>query len=427
MNLRRPGCDPVPPTGKGGSTEYGDPSDEPLARSATSSAIGTVSRRRIARRAVGAGLVSLAIAAVWWTAFRAGGDHSVAREPVITRLTANPATLALTGVFISPDGRYLAYSDPASVQVRFIDTGETQRLPDTKGMTLYGWSGDSTRVRAMACGTGGSCDGWSISLVGNSRYRRDGSWPVGEYLGPLPDDSGILKLSKSGELRLEPSDGPARVIARDVDSFAINPAAGNRDSLHNERLGCDLCGSIIAGSNAHQHMAHTPGWHVVDLISLPRQRLIVSVQSETAEALYELHADPSGIVTAPPRRLTDWRQEHMSELSVSADGKRLVFVRYGSQEDAYVGDLNVQGALLGPPKRLTLDERQDTVTAWTPDSKSVLFHSNRNGNQDIFRQDITADSPDPVVVGPGNQSWAKVTGNSQWLIYKDSRGDGRSV
>ena len=37
-------------------------------------------------------------------------------------------------------------------------------------------------------------------------------------------------------------------------------------------------------------------------------------------------------------------------------------------------------------QRLTLDDRESWPTSWTPDSKAVLFSSDRNGTQEIFKQ-----------------------------------------
>src|SRR4030095_14697867 len=60
------------------------------------------------------------------------------RQPTLTQLTANPPDLPVTSARISPDGRYLAYADQTGIQVRVIDTGETQRIADTRDMEVQG-------------------------------------------------------------------------------------------------------------------------------------------------------------------------------------------------------------------------------------------------------------------------------------------------
>src|SRR6185312_7595812 len=103
------------------------------------------------RTIVVASLVVLAgVLAAIYLARRSASSPPVTLEPVVTRLTANPRELPISSAQISPDGRYLAYADPAGIHVQFIDTGETQPLSDTRGMAIYAWSRDSTTVRASA-------------------------------------------------------------------------------------------------------------------------------------------------------------------------------------------------------------------------------------------------------------------------------------
>jgi eukaryotic-like serine/threonine-protein kinase len=52
----------------------------------------------------------------------------------------------------------------------------------------------------------------------------------------------------------------------------------------------------------------------------------------------------------------------------------------------YVGDVEGNGLRIVNPQRLSLSDSYDHAYAWTPDSKSVLFDSNRNGTWDVFRQ-----------------------------------------
>jgi DNA-binding winged helix-turn-helix (wHTH) protein len=55
--------------------------------------------------------------------------------PLVTeqRITANPSEAPVTGAALSPDGKYLAYSDTTGVYVRHFDTGEVRALQLPKG------------------------------------------------------------------------------------------------------------------------------------------------------------------------------------------------------------------------------------------------------------------------------------------------------
>ena len=86
-----------------------------------------------------------------------------------------------------------------------------------------------------------------------------------------------------------------------------------------------------------------------------------------------------------PVRLTS-SPGSVQHLSVADDGKRLAYLKQGWQPDVYVAKLESSGTRLSPPKRLTLDERQDFPFSWTPDGKQVIFASDRDGAFHIFRQ-----------------------------------------
>ena len=49
------------------------------------------------------------------------------------RLTANPAEAPVLNGVISPDGKYLAFSDNTGLYLRQIDTGETHAVPLPQG------------------------------------------------------------------------------------------------------------------------------------------------------------------------------------------------------------------------------------------------------------------------------------------------------
>jgi len=56
---------------------------------------------------------------------------------------------------------------------------------------------------------------------------------------------------------------------------------------------------------------------------------------------------------------------------------------------------------LSKPRRLTFDQNPNFVEAWTPDSRAVLFSSNRSGTYKIFRQAIDQAVPEVLVEGHG--------------------------
>lgn len=110
----------------------------------------------------------------------------------------------------------------------------------------------------------------------------------------------------------------------------------------------------------------------------------------------------------------------LKKLSASADGKRLVVVKQTSQAQVYLGELTAGGTRMKPPRRLTNDEAFDQPMAWTPDSKSVLFYSYRNGTASIFKQGINQETSEPLITGPQDISYPRLSADGAWILFVES-------
>jgi serine/threonine protein kinase len=398
------------------------------------------SRHKLLSAAIGLSVVGALAATAWWAAFgRQAAPQLVGSiEPTVTRLTANPEGLPVTSARISPDGRYLAYADSTGVQVRLIATGETQRIADTQRMNVYAWSGDSTKVRASACESG-ICVGWDISLLGGARRRSGATWPVDEYVIASSDGSRLLRRTKSGETLIDLLDGtPPRVVAHHSSAGVVRAANWSADNnrvffVRQDGSALDMV-STQGGSPVTVFTAEK-GLEIQDVAELTADRLIlvmlrrttaVEFDSEMSLQQLKLNTNVTGVAAGPPHRLTDWRHEQLEHVSASTDGTRLAYVTMVNQLDVYVADLDPLGALAGAPRRLTLDDRDDIPSAWTPDNTTVLFYSTRNGTSDIFKQRLDSDVAEPVVVDTEHQGFPQVTSDGRWVLYVDLR-DPRTV
>ena len=103
----------------------------------------------------------------------------------------------------------------------------------------------------------------------------------------------------------------------------------------------------------------------------------------------------------PGTRITN-DETPIADISVTSDGKRLALLRRDFQTDVYLAEVLAQGKQLGALRRFTLDDRNDLPSAWTPDSKAVLFVSNRDGLNHIFRQAVEATHADLLIGGKDN-------------------------
>ena len=107
--------------------------------------------RKLARRYWLPATLAGAIAA---TALSAGGLVWYRSRPVSTpktlrpeRLTANTPELPVLDAAISPDGKFVAYSDPLGIHSRDMVSGVTRLLPGTNGHVLVQWLPDGARLQ----------------------------------------------------------------------------------------------------------------------------------------------------------------------------------------------------------------------------------------------------------------------------------------
>ena len=91
----------------------------------------------------------------------------------------------------------------------------------------------------------------------------------------------------------------------------------------------------------------------------------------------------TGKATVPQQQVTEagW----IGGLSATADGKRLVVSRGNTARQVFITEADPGNHRWKAPRRLTLDTNESLATAWTADSKAVLFVSNRNGTWRLFK------------------------------------------
>lgn len=82
-------------------------------------------------------------------------------------------------------------------------------------------------------------------------------------------------------------------------------------------------------------------------------------------------------------------------------------------------DFDERVGITNTPRRLTMDDRDDFPGCWTPDSKTVVFQSGRNGLSEDF-QNIDSDAPQPLVTGTGKADLPQITSDGRWVLYSQT-------
>ena len=124
----------------------------------------------------------------------------------------------------------------------------------------------------------------------------------------------------------------------------------------------------------------------------------------------------SSKILGTPTRITIGLGQ-ISTITASADGKLLAFVRESWQGHVYIGTLSGNGRQLLASRRLTLEESEDIPTSWTPDSKAVLFTSDRDGTSEIFKQAIDEPLAESMLAGPDQMELPRLSPDGSEILY----------
>ena len=272
---------------------------------------------------------------------------------------------------------------------------------------------------------------WTVSILGQSpRELREGAGayevsPDGTRIAFCP---GIVQEQREIWVMDSQGDHPQKVLAL-VEPEFLNSVHWSPDGQRLAYLkgrsifqewGTSIQTCDLKGAN-RTVVVSDPDRVLIDFCWLADGRIIYSDQWPRLSPNCELWQigmqGQAGTPTGKPKRITQWEARGISSLYASADGKRLAFVKTTVQEQVYVGRLTEGGTRLLPPRRLTNDGTMNTPTAWTADSKYVLFGSDRNGTStSIFKQAINQETAEPVV-GPRNVDLLRVSADGAWILY----------
>ena len=349
------------------------------------------------------------------------------------RLTANPDDAPVTGGVISPDGKYLAYSDPTGLYLRQVDGGETVPVSLPKGFDALpeSWFPDSVHlVVSRVEGLKVPPSLWEISIMGGTPRKLANE---GSSARVSPDGSKIVFLAGMWDNEeiwlLQVDENSAKKIPANGKDYFGPPAwapDGKRFAYlrvresPGQRMDCKI--EVHDVMTGRSEAIFSEPRLLRDIAWINPGRLIYSLletqPNQNVFNLWSVQLDSrTGRPLGSPSRITSDRTP-TAGISVTGDGKRMALLRRSHQFDIYLADVEAHGRRLSTPRRLTLDERQDFPTAWTPDSKAVLFFSDRDEPFHIYKQAIDRIQPELLVGGKDNVLLPRLSPDGLSVIYQ---------
>jgi serine/threonine protein kinase len=390
--------------------------------------------------ATGVFLMVLVAAIFWFTKHQPSSTQTLP-DLKLRQVTINSSENPVTSGAISPDGGYLAYTDARGMYIKLIESDKTHTIPRPVALKnknvnweVSTWFPDSKRFLANARPANESSQVgsiWIVSVLGGPpRKIRDNAfaWSVS------PDGSSIGFGTNWGRLGgreiwlMSPEGEQAHKLYEADEKGSICclyffPDGQRVSYVTTNESGDDtLVGRDLNGGPVTTLLPSSVMKKMGDIALLPDGRLIYSDQcfpeAFNAPCNYwrERLDTRTGELIEEPRRLTNWAGVSTNGSSVTADSKRIAFLKSENHATIYVADLEAGGARIRNSRHFTLDESMNFPQDWTNDSQAIIFTSNRSGHFGIYKQSISADVPETIASGAVGFRDTRVTPDGKWVL-----------
>ena len=338
----------------------------------------------------------------------------------------------------SPDGNYLYYADRSEAEStiyqipifggtkRKIVTNVRQNFsisPDGKYFAFFRYEAENDVTHLMTSRIDGSDEKIIATREVPKFFRVWGTFPSWSPDGQKLLVSAKTELSgkKEGEkqfylLEIDIASGEEKLIKTPdwhspLQAFWIEDGSGFLVSVR-EKVGKPRQLWYLSYSNGEAVRLTNDTNHYRDFRLSPDGRFVVAVDQRS---IFNLSVAP---VETPEqiRQLTfeTSKVQGGRGLEWTKDGKSLIYVK---GDDFSGGDLWKINLETSETQQLTFDEKAEhSYLRETPDGKSVIFGSNRDGNWHIWQIDLDGRNLRRITNGSG-ENYPEISPDGKWLYY----------
>ena len=371
---------------------------------------------------------------------------SVAPEIKLRQLTTNSSENPVIDGAISPDGKYMAYSDAKGLHIELIATGETRVVRQPEALKdqsvrweVGGWFPDSTKflvnshpsIEDWSEWSSQNTSMWVTSVMGGTPTKLRDRALAGSV---SPDGSTVSFGTNKGKLGereiwlMGPhGENPRKFDEADGDHaiccLGWSPDGKRYAYISSDPSGDTMFSRDVRGGSPITLFSSPELKKMNDIVWLRDGRVVYSLpepQSNGAVCNYWLtRLDRStGKRLEEPRRLTNWPGFCVSSGTATNDGKRLAFAAVSRFFTGYIGDVQAGGTRIVNVRHFTLEDGDDYIADWTHDSKAVLVAQNRGDHYSLYKQSLDSDVQSAIVssVAGGVLSFADLSPDGNWII-----------
>ncbi|HEX7794854.1 MAG TPA: LpqB family beta-propeller domain-containing protein, partial [Vicinamibacterales bacterium] len=374
-----------------------------------------------------------------WEVPAGGGDARL--------LVSHPATESRP--LYSPDGRRLAFTSARTgngdIYILTLATGEVARLTfDDAPEQASGWSRDGRWVyfSSGSHDLSGMDDVYRVSVDGGTPMPVAGDRYATEYFAaPAPDDRTLAITARgfagsqwwrNGHSHLDESEiwlvhpSADRTTYEPVtsggakDAWPMWSADGRTVFFMSDRTGAQNLWMQPLGGRPRPVTSFKSGrvlWPTISadgkMIAFERDFEIWTVDTATSQArpLSIALRGSAASAAIEHRSFTD----QFRDLALSPDGRKVALVVHG---DIFATSIKDGGDAI----RITATVGDESNIAWSPNSKWLVYVSDRDGVNHLFRYDFTTGRESQLTAGPGRDGLPQFSPNGNWIAFeRDSK------